>query len=52
MKEYFMVNLKVVHSVGGDLGLLRQPLGGMNPLEKYSELDKVESMLKRLEQKF
>jgi len=47
-----MVNLKAVHSVGGDLSLLRQPLGGMNPSEKYRELDKVESMLNRLEQKF
>lgn len=46
------VDLKIVHSVAGDLGLLKQPMGGMSPVpERVDELDEIESMLDRLEQK-
>jgi type II secretory pathway predicted ATPase ExeA len=45
------VNLKIVHSVAGDLGLLHQPLSGTAPERPQDELDDIESMLDRLEQK-
>lgn len=45
------VDLKVVHSVAGDLGLLRQPLAEISPVHRGSELDEIESLLDRLEQK-
>jgi len=48
MKE---VDQKIVHSVAGDLGLLSQPLAGVSKQEKHTELDDIESMLDRLEQK-
>jgi type II secretory pathway predicted ATPase ExeA len=45
------VNLKIVHSVAGDLGLLPQPLSGTASERPQDELDDIESMLDRLEQK-
>ncbi|BCR05157.1 hypothetical protein DESUT3_22260 [Desulfuromonas versatilis] len=46
------VDLKIVHSVAGDLGLLKQPLaGGVPAQEKLDDLDEIENMLDRLEQK-
>lgn len=45
------VDLKVVHSVAGDLGLLRQPLAEITPVNRGGELDEIESLLDRLEQK-
>lgn len=45
------VTLKIVHSVAGDLGLLQQPLSGSAPERAKDELDDIESMLDRLEQK-
>jgi general secretion pathway protein A len=45
------VDLKVVHSVAGDLGLLRQQVTSIKPDEPRHELDDIESMLDRLESK-
>jgi general secretion pathway protein A len=46
------VTPKIVHSVAGDLGLLRQPLEGISPpQESFGEFDEIESLLDRLEQK-
>lgn len=45
------VNPKVVHSVVGDLGLLRQPLASFGKGEEMVELDEIENLLDRLEQK-
>jgi type II secretory pathway predicted ATPase ExeA len=45
------VQPRIVHSVAGDLGLLRQPLPGVDQQEQQGELDEIESMLERLEQK-
>jgi general secretion pathway protein A len=45
------VDLKVVHSVVGDLGLLPQPLTTLQKEEPREELDHIESMLDRLEKK-
>lgn len=45
------VDLKVVHSVAGDLGLLRQPLAELAPVHRSGDLDEIESLLDRLEQK-
>jgi len=46
------VTLHVVHGVAGDLGLLHQPLAGIPQEVGHEELDEIESMLERLEQKF
>lgn len=51
MLKHAAVDLKVVHSVAGDLGLLRQPLAEMAPVARGGELDEIESLLDRLEQK-
>jgi general secretion pathway protein A len=45
------IDLKVVHSVVGDLGLLRQPMATLHPESPQQELDDIESMLDRLESK-
>jgi general secretion pathway protein A len=45
------VDLKIVHSVAGDLGLLRQPLSGGVPTEDREDLDEIENLLDRLELK-
>jgi len=44
------VDLKTVHSVAGDLGLLNQPISSSGPGEGHGDLDEIESMLDRLEQ--
>jgi len=54
MRKSSDVDVKIVQSVAGDLGLLRQPLSADSvtaPVEVKSELDDIESMLDRLEQK-
>ncbi|MBE0599665.1 MAG: AAA family ATPase [Desulfuromonadales bacterium] len=43
------VNSQVVHSVAGDLGLLRQPLTAAGMTDSGSDLDDIENMLDRLE---
>lgn len=50
LQKMKVVNPKIVHSVAGDLGLLQQPLSAAAP-EPQDELDDIESMLDRLEQK-
>jgi len=45
------VHPRIVHSVAGDLGLLQQPLAGVPEQEQQTELDEIESMLDRLEQR-
>jgi type II secretory pathway predicted ATPase ExeA len=45
------VSLKIVHSVAGDLGLLRQPLAEVAAPARHGELDEIESLLDRLEGK-
>jgi general secretion pathway protein A len=44
-------DIQVVHSVAGDLGLLSQPLNNLEASGGEIELDEIESMLDRLEQK-
>lgn len=48
MKE---VDNRVAHSVAGDLGLLQQPLSELPQDRVKDELDEIDSMLDRLEQK-
>jgi hypothetical protein len=52
MLKQTVVDLKIVHSVAGDLGLLRQPLVEIAPAPRGAELDEIDSLLDRLEQKF
>lgn len=51
LQKMKVIDLKVVHSVAGDLGLLQQPLAGVTQPSQHGELDEIESMLDRLEQK-
>lgn len=54
MRKAADVDVKIVQSVAGDLGLLRQPLTADSvtaPVAVKNELDDIESMLDRLEQK-
>ena len=51
MRRMQGVDIKVVHSVAGDLGLLRQPMGSLEEGDGGNELDEIENMLDRLEQK-
>jgi hypothetical protein len=46
------VTVKVVYSVAGDLGLLRQSVAAMEASQTEGELDEIEDLLDRLEQKF
>lgn len=46
------VTVKVVYSVAGDLGLLRQPASVIDAAKTQGELDEIEDLLDRLEQKF
>ncbi|WP_432820924.1 ExeA family protein [Trichloromonas sp.] len=50
MRKLSEVDLKTVHSVAGDLGLLSQPLSSGSQGEAHGDLDEIESMLDRLEQ--
>ncbi len=52
MQKNDHVDARIVHSVAGDLGLFREPMGGADfPESDDSDLDEIESMLDRLEQK-
>ena len=51
LQKMKLATLKIVHSVAGDLGLLHQPLSGAAPERPQDELDDIESILDRLEQK-
>jgi len=51
MQRQSLVDLKIVHSVAGDLGLLRQPLSEMTAPPLGGDLDEIENLLDRLEQK-
>jgi general secretion pathway protein A len=46
------VDLKIVHSVAGDLGLLRHPFASDSSSEAFGDLDEIENLLDRLEQQF
>lgn len=46
------VTIQVVYSVAGDLGLLRQPSDALRASQAEGELDEIEDLLDRLEQKF
>jgi len=50
MRKLNEVDLKTVHSVAGDLGLLNQPAAGSGSADGHGDLDEIESMLDRLEQ--
>ena len=45
------VDSRIAHSVAGDLGLLQQPLSEMPQEKAHEELDEIDSMLDKLEQK-
>jgi len=51
LQKQTSVDLKIVHSVAGDLGLLRQSLAEVTPSGVRGELDEIENLLDRLEQK-
>ena len=51
MRRVDQVSFKIVHSVAGDLGLLQQPLNKGTSSEKFPDLNEIENMLDRLEQK-
>jgi type II secretory pathway predicted ATPase ExeA len=51
LQKMKLATLKIVHSVAGDLGLLHQSLSGAAPERPQDELDDIESILDRLEQK-
>ncbi len=52
LRRQATVDIGVVNSVAGDLGLLRQPGVESEREKQSSDLDEIESMLDRLEQKF
>jgi len=45
------VDMQIIHSVAGDLGLLQQPLSQMAQEPETDELSEIEEMLSQLEQK-
>ena len=45
------VDNRIAHSVAGDLGLLQQPLSAMTQEQAQDELDEIDNMLDKLEQK-
>jgi hypothetical protein len=51
MRRIDQASFKIVHSVAGDLGLLQQSLKGQSSSEKFPDLNEIENMLDRLEQK-
>lgn len=51
MRRSEQVTFKIVHSVAGDLGLLQHPLNKHTSSDKFSDLNEVENLLDRLEQK-
>ncbi|RMF47055.1 MAG: AAA family ATPase [Deltaproteobacteria bacterium] len=51
LRKFDRVDSQVVRSVAGDLGLLQQQLTGGSDQQVDAELDEIESMLDRLEQK-
>lgn len=52
MRKMPEVDLKIVHSVAGDLGLLHQPLSSNPSSESFGDLDEIENLLDRLENQF
>ncbi|PLX84714.1 MAG: AAA family ATPase [Desulfuromonas sp.] len=51
MRKMNKVDAKIVFSIAGDFGLLRQSPKGAEPRNKLEDLDEIESMLDSLEQK-
>ncbi len=54
LRKHEEVDLNIVHSVAGDLGLSREPMSAMSEIaspDQIDELDEIENMLDRLEQK-
>lgn len=53
LRKIDLVNAKIVESVGGDLGLLKEPLveTGHPMLKEQNDLDEIDSMLDLLEQR-
>ncbi len=51
MRRIDQVSFKIVHSVAGDLGLLQLSKQGNSSVEKFPDLNEIENMLDRLEQK-
>jgi general secretion pathway protein A len=45
------VDSRIAHRVAGDLGLLQQPLAGLQQHKVIDELNEIEAMLDQLEQK-
>lgn len=45
------VSFRIVHSVAADLGLLKQPLARNSFADRFPDLNEIENMLDRLEQK-
>lgn len=52
LRKQQTVDASIVHSVAGDLGLLRQDSAAPVEDDSRTELDEIENMLDRLEQKF
>jgi len=51
LRKMKMVDSRIAHSVAGDLGLLQQPLNELPRKQVSEELDEIDSMLEKLEQK-
>jgi general secretion pathway protein A len=51
LRKLNKVDVQVLESVAGDLGLLQKPLGNDKTASDHAELDDIESMLDSLEQK-
>ena len=52
LRKLHEVTGKVVYSVAGDLGLLRQPTAALDSAQTQGDLEEIEGLLDRLEQKF
>lgn len=50
MRKLNEVDMKTVHSVAGDLGLLHHPLAADSSAESMGDLDEIDNLLDRLEQ--
>lgn len=51
LRKMKMVDSRIAHSVAGDLGLLQQPLSELPQKKAKEDLDEIDNMLDKLEQK-
>ena len=51
LRKMKMVDSRIAHSVAGDLGLLQQPMAALPQQQVTDDLDEIDNMLDKLEQK-